>query len=133
MSITVTDVAGVLTELASTAPEHADPPAEHAPARYLVAGKPNCLVAKVMARLGFSTTVLRALDREHAIGNVIHPGVRLSESRHPALRALDARTLALLQHIQDCQDAGQRWGAIARKAFSPAPWFLPERSKPWLC
>lgn len=132
--ITVTDVRAVLEEVAQAEPDHTDPRVEDdQPVRYLVAGQPSCLVARVLSKLGFSTGILRALDRERPTGEIIRVGVKVAESRHPALRKIDARAIALLQYVQTKQDQGRPWGRIVRDAFSPGPWYsLRERNKPWL-
>lgn len=134
--ITVEAVKEALVDIVSDAGHVADPRAENEqPARYLSGGQPNCLVAHVLKRLGFSIGILRALDREHAVGNISHSGVQVAHSRHPALKKIDDKALALLQYVQNKQDAGMRWGRIVADAFTPGPWysrFSKERCKPWL-
>lgn len=133
--ITVDDVKTALETVALTDPDHIDRrAAEGLPARYIDRGKPDCLVARSLAKLGFSTGVLKALDQEHPVGEILHAGVRVEESRHPALRKIDPLALRLLQYVQDQQDNGQRWGRIVADAFSTSVWRTPfdHRRKPWL-
>lgn len=101
------------------------------PARYVRRGAPDCLVALVLSRLGFSTGVLTALDEEHPVGALVESGVTIVESRHPALAKLDPLARQLLAYVQDRQDAGKPWDSIAAEALRPAL-FLRSRRKPWL-
>ncbi len=108
------------------------------PARYIDRGAPNCLVALVLTRLGYSTGVLKALDHEPPVGGICQSqgGVAVAESRHPALRRIDPAARALLDWVQRHQDCGQRWGAIVRDAFKTRPRWHAERRdrerRPWL-
>lgn len=134
-SITVADVKGALETVARADPDHVDRrPAEGLPSRYVEQGKPACLVARALARLGFSVGVLKALDAERPVGELLAPGVRVEESRHPALRKLDPMALRLLQYVQDQQDSGRRWGRVVGDAFTTSVWRGPfdRRRKPWL-
>ncbi len=102
-----------------------------APARYVRHGRPDSLVALVLARLGYSTGVLTALDAEHPVGSVCERGVTVDESRHPALAKLDPLARQLLAYVQTRQDAGRPWDRIVADALRPAL-FLRYRRKPWL-
>lgn len=134
--IGVEDVRTVLNQIANEFPSRRDRRAEDGlPARYIDRGQPNCLVAMVLTRLGFSMGVLKALDQEYPVGELFHPGVRVVESRHAALKKIAPSARALLQYVQDAQDAGQPWGKIIRDAFSTNPFLLPRirrERKPWL-
>lgn len=137
--ITVAAVRVALLAVAAEHPGRADRRVtDGLPARYVDRGRPNCLVALVLARLGFSTGVLRALDAEHPTGELVDAGVRVADSRHPALRKLDPLARQLLQHVQDGQDRGQPWARIVTSAFTPTRIWGPlgsrldRRSKPWL-
>ncbi len=132
------DVADVMTALETVVaedPNHVDRRAKDGlPARYVDRGAPNCLVARVLAELGFSLGVLRSLDQEHPTGDLFHVGVRVQDSRHAALRKIDPLAMRLLAFVQTAQDRGEKWGAIARNAVTPDRWF-PKRDrerKPWL-
>lgn len=135
--IHVSDIRAALEEIVAANPEHADPRVEDdLPPRYVAQGKPTCLVAMVLMKLGFSIGVLKALDAEPRIGDVINPGgARIAESRHPALRRIDPIALRLLCHIQDQQDRGCRWKQIVTSAFQRHRHFgayWDRRQKPWL-
>jgi hypothetical protein len=133
--VSVSDIQRVLHEIASEEPDHADRRAvDGLPARYLDHGQPNCLVARVLHRLGFSIGVLRALDEEYPTGELVHSGVEVGESRHPALKRIDPLALRLLQHVQSQQDRGERWGRIVKDAFTVrrAVAYWDRRNKPWL-
>lgn len=128
MLITVNQVRVELDRLAVEHPDRADPrPAGGQPPRYVVNGQPACLVAHVLHRLGMSVGALRALDHETGRRGA---GVRINESRHPALRGADPRALALLAYVQFVQDGGYSWGTAAQDAFAakhrygrfPRPW-----------
>lgn len=133
--ITVEQVRTALERIAATYPNRRDRRAGVLPARYIDRGRPNCLAALALQRLGFSMGVLRALDREHPTGDIVHAGVRVNESRHPALRRVDQRALALLDYIQRRQDNGHTWGEVISEALTPTR-LLPDRfarrRKPWL-
>jgi hypothetical protein len=135
-TISVDEVSRELKAVALADPEHVDPTAdeEHLVPQYVHHGRPNCLVARVLVRLGYSTDLLRDLDRERPVGELLHSGVRVSESRHPGLRRIDPVALKLLQYCQDQQDRGQRWGAIVADAFTLSRWFAwrDRARKPWL-
>lgn len=133
--ITVDDVKAVAEEIARADPDHVDPraQAEGLVPHYLVNGKPACLVARVLTRLGFPTGVLKDLDRENPVGDIFNSGVKVTESRHPAMRKIDPVALTLLQYLQDQQDRGERWGRIVGDAFTVSRWRVWERrNKPWL-
>lgn len=134
--ISVTDVRTALVEVVSEDPEHADPRVvDDLPPRYIAQGEPVCLVAKVLTRLGFSVGVLKQLDTEPRIGDILHKGVKVAESRHPALRKIDPVALRLLAYVQDQQDRGQKWANIVGEAFNRSR-YLPvrwdQKRKPWL-
>lgn len=132
--INVNDVRQVLEQIVAEDPARRDERVENGlPGRYVAGGKPNCLVAIVLTRLGFRDTILKALDEEYALGE-ISPRVRVTESRHPALRKIAPTALYLLQYVQDAQDRGEAWGRIVRDAFSRPylPFARTRRRKPWL-
>lgn len=131
--ITVEAVKTALEQVVAAEPGRVDKRVQNEqPPRYVANGKPFCLVAKVLARLGFSVGVLHALDREHPLG-ALNSGVQIAESRHPALKKIDDRAIQLLQYAQKKQDSGLPWGFILREAFTPPSRFsFRERHKPWL-
>ncbi len=134
--ITVNAVRAALEEIAAAHPARVDRTADpDQPARYVKRGAPNCLVAMALAKLGFNVGVLGALDAEHPAGDLFSAGVRVAESRHPALRKVDDQAKALLQWVQDQQDAGKSWGRVVAAAFKPRrlwPRAWDMRRRPWL-
>lgn len=131
--ITVGVVQEAMREVVQANPARADRrPVNGLRPRYVEKGEPTCLVAMILAKLGYSTGVLKALDQEHPVGELCAAGVRVQESRHPALRKIDPLARMLLQYVQDKQDSGYRWDQIMRAAFSTGPFGLDRRRKPWL-
>lgn len=102
--------------------------------RYFRRGEPAGLTANVLLRLGYPTDLLKDLDREYEIGEVLHPGVKIGRSRNAALGRIDRRGVALLSFLQNNQKVGWTWGEIALQAFRPR-WMikrLDARRRPWL-
>lgn len=135
-NITVAAVRAALFDVAGRNPRRVDPLAvDGEPTRYVVKGRPSCLVAAVLHRLGYSTAVLRSLDHEHPTGEIARIGVPVSESRHKKLNRIEPAARALLQYVQDAQDRGKTWGAVVDAAFRRSRWrsegYLRQR-KPWL-
>lgn len=135
--IRVDDLERVLKEIASADPDHVDRRADDGLLpRYVEDGKPNCLVAKALHKLGFSIGVLKALDREHPTGELVDAGVQIAESRHPALKKIDPLAKQLLKYVQDQQDRGRSWGKVVNDAFATRYLGLTGRwerqRKPWL-
>ncbi len=133
--ITTETVTRVLAQIVEADPDHVDPrTSDGLMPRYVHRGRPNCLVATVLSRLGFSLGVLRALDEEYPTGELRHAGVQVATSRHPALRRIDPAARALLAHLQRQQDRGWAWGRIVRDALTPARFFAgrDRRERPWL-
>ncbi len=135
--ITVAAVRTALEDIARLNPGRVDRRSDdETPARYVEWDRPACLVARVLERLGYGIGILKALDAEHAVGELCLPGVRVADSRHPAISRLDDNAKALLQWVQDRQDEGRMWGRIvadafkARTVFTLARWDRERR--PWL-
>ena len=132
--ITVTDVRAVLESIATVYPRRRERRVDaHAP-RYVQEGGPTSLVALVLVRLGFGLRVLRALEHEHPTGDILHTGVDIAESQHPALRCFERPALALLGYVQVRQEAGQAWGRVITRALRPGRLrtVRTRRRKPWL-
>ncbi len=130
-------IAAAVKRVCAAAPTRVDRrPKDGLPPRYMVDGVPVCLVAKVLHELGFTAGQIHALDREFAPGELVHAGVRIEESRHPALRRLDPLGVQLLAYVQRGQDRRWSWGEVARAALTVprlrvwATW--AHRGKPWL-
>lgn len=137
VKITVTAVRAALEQIATAFPARVDRrAADDLPARYVDQGAANCLVAKVLENLGFSLGILKALDAEHPVGDLTAAGVRVAESRHPALRKIDPQAKLLLQWVQTRQDGGQAWGRIVADAFrTKSLWEFESwdrKKRPWL-
>jgi hypothetical protein len=102
--------------------------------KYFRNGSPTGLTAHVLMELGYPSTLLRDLDCEYEVGEVLHPGVKIGRSRNAALGRIDRRGIALLAYLQDHQKVGWSWSDIADKAFQPR-WMiarLDKRRRPWL-
>lgn len=102
--------------------------------RYSRDGRPCGLVARVLIQLGYPQHLLEDLDREHSVGDVLHPGVVLIESRNAALSRIEASAMALLGFLQARQYQGHSWGHLCTLAFGPR-WgftFRDRRRRPWL-
>ncbi|MGW5220958.1 hypothetical protein ACWEQA_24125 [Nocardia sp. NPDC004085] len=114
----VADIQTVLVAIVSADPDRRDQHVAtgHTP-RYVVAGRPCCLVAVVLSELGFSLGVLRALDREsrqptrRAVTTI-----ELSESEHPILNRFTPAARALLELLQRRQDRRQPWAQVVSDA-----------------
>lgn len=102
--------------------------------RYSRNGAAVGLVAKVLVQLGYPQQLLLDLDREHEMGEVIHPGVKLRRSRNAALTRIDAKGIELLNYLQEHQKTGVSWGDLSLLAFGPnwTPKLIDRRRRPWL-
>lgn len=136
--ITADDMKTVLHELADNEPDRVDPcTVDEVRPRYLgLDGQPNSLVAHVLLKLGLDTTVLRQMDHEFPLGELLSSGVRISESRHPALSVIDSVALRLLDYLQDCQDCALTWSQALDDAYAKVPRLIPQRfvrdRRPWM-
>lgn len=107
MTITIIDVYAQLKQTVSADPRRIDRrPSADLPPRYLDQGQPACLVAVVLAELGVSTGVLRALDREPGSRGA---GIRLWGSFHPVQKRFTRDAWALLALVQAGNDRGYSW------------------------
>lgn len=102
--------------------------------RYSRAGQPLGLVSHVLVQLGYPVELLKELDHEHEMGEVLHPGVKIGSSRNLALLRIDNRGMALLTFLQDHQKVGKSWQELAVEAFRPRKLIrrLDSRRRPWL-
>lgn len=104
----------------------------HTTARYVVNGAPNCLVAVVLADLGCSINVLKALDREARTDrDKKNGGVQLLASRNPWLLRIRPEARALLASVQRHQDLGMTWAEALTKSVSPSISWLDQRAYGW--
>ncbi len=86
--------------------------------RYARDGEPVGLVGKVLIQLGYPIKLLHDLDREHELGEVLHPGVKITSSRNAALCRLGYKGIALLGWLQENQKK-DTWGNLSSTAFGP--------------
>lgn len=102
--------------------------------RYSRAGEPLGLVAHLLMQLGYPAGLLKELDHEHRMGELLHPGVKIGQSRNLALLRIDNRGMALLTFLQDHQKVGKSWQELAVDAFRPRRTLrrLDARRRPWL-
>lgn len=102
--------------------------------RYYRGAEPCGLVAHILIELGFPRDLLKALDAEYEVGEVLHPGVKIGRSRNAALGRIDKPGIQLLAFLQGQQKEGKSWNAIAAEAFRPRRMipYLDARRRPWL-
>ncbi len=105
--------------------------------RYFRDGQANGLTAQVLLGLGYPVELLKDLDREYEMGEVLHPGVKIGRSRNAALGRIVPAGMALLSFLQENQKTGLSWGEIATLAFRPRALLVPKivdsRRRPWCC
>lgn len=112
----VIDVHTHLTEVVSREPDRRDPRStRNLGLRYIDGGRPACLVAQILADLGVSLGVLRALDAESGRGG---GGVRLQHSQHPIRRRFTGDAWSLLVLLQRMNDSGEDWKLSAELAVA---------------
>lgn len=102
--------------------------------RYLRGGKPNGLVATILIELGFGLSVLKELDTEYELGEVLHPGVKIERSRNAAIARIEPSGLALLAFLQENPGGGRTWNEITIDAIRPG-WtikYFDAKRRPWL-
>lgn len=97
-------------------------------------GEPAGLTSYLLLELGYPAAMLKDLDCEYECGEVLHPGVKIQNSRHPALLRLDDKALALLGWIQQRQTSGMTWNELHLAAFAPYRFVGPfdRKRRPWL-
>lgn len=104
----------------------------HTTARYVVNGAPNCVVAVVLAELGCSINVLKALDREARTDrDKTNGGIQLLASRNPWLLRIRPEARALLASVQRHQDIGMTWAEAVAKSVAPTISWLDQRTYGW--
>jgi hypothetical protein len=133
--ITFAEVAAAARAVAAEKPDWIDVRAvRDLEPRYVEHGKPCCLVAEVLTRLGWSKTNLKQLDHEPGRSG---GGIKFAESRNLMLRRIDPLGLQLLDYLQRHQDTARTWGEVVADAFRPEPsspyWSRADLlGKPWL-
>lgn len=102
--------------------------------RYYRSSHPVGLTARALIEVGYPVDLLKDLDCEYEIGEVLHPGVKIGGSRNAALRRLDNRGVALLSYVQEHSKTGWSWNEIVTAAFRPRRTIkrLDARRRPWL-
>lgn len=130
--ITLHDVTTAVDSVTAEQPDRVDARVgrDLAP-RYVEHGRPCCLVAEVLTRLGVRIGVLKDLDVESGPGG---GGVRLHLSRHPMLKRFDPVALELLAEVQHQQDLGRSWREVADVLLKPQPRWPGDKvpEYPWL-
>lgn len=117
----------VLQQITVEDPDHVDDRAQgrRGGPRYVVHGQPHCLVAVVLDRLGVSTGAIAQLDRQRRPGE---GSIQFSKGRHPITRRFTPGALALLDRVQELQDAGLAWGEVYQRVTTR----YSARNDPWL-
>jgi hypothetical protein len=102
--------------------------------RYQRAGEPTGLVAHVLLELGYPQDLLKALDTEYEVGEVLHPGVKIGRSRNAALARVDNPGMDLLVFLQERQKDGRSWAELGVLAIRPRRTLksLDRGRRPWL-
>jgi hypothetical protein len=101
--------------------------------RYYRTG-PAGLTARTLIEVGYPTDLLKDLDCEYEVGEVLHPGVKIGRSRNAALTRLGYPGVALLSFVQDHSTIGWSYNKIVLAAFRPRRTIkrLDARRRPWL-
>lgn len=102
--------------------------------RYFRDGHPSGLTAHILLELGYPRDLLKALDAEYEIGEVLHPGVKITRSRNNALYRIQQPGMALLAFLQERQKLGRSWLDLSVAAVRPKRMitYLDKRRRPWL-
>ena len=97
-------------------------------------GEPVGVVANTLIRLGFSSTLLKDLDCEYEMGELIHPGVKIGNSRNQALARIDPKGMALLAWLQAQGKHRLTLSQLHVQAFRPRKGmrYFDRRRRPWL-
>lgn len=134
--INASDVARELVALVEIEPQRVDRrPGDDLAPRYVEHGRPNCLVAAILSRLGISMGVLKQLDRE---SGRFGGGIILRLSEHAIRRRFTPRAWAMLDYLQRQNDHGVTWAKALEwtlrttedRSFMRPRDLRPE--KPWL-
>lgn len=139
--ISLDQIVATLRAVAAEFPEQRDPRSDRRlPPRYVEHGKPVCLVAVVLHRLGYSVSMIRQLDREGPSSKTASTGgVHFAASRNRMLRRLDPVGRELLDEVQRQQDRGGyfTWQVVVSEALDLTDfdrrWLArnPDRVAPW--
>jgi hypothetical protein len=102
--------------------------------RYFRNGHPTGLVSHVLLELGYPRDLLKQLDTEYEISEVLHPGVKIGRSRNAALYRVERSGRLLLTFLQERQKLGVSWLDISVEAVRPRRMirYLDCRRRPWL-
>lgn len=102
--------------------------------RYQRDGEPTGLIAHILLELGYPKDLLKALDTEYEVGEVLHPGVKIGRSRNAALARLDSSGMDLLVFLQERQKSGRSWSDLGVLAVRPRRTLkvLDRRGRSWL-
>lgn len=102
--------------------------------RYFQDDQPFGVVAKALIRLGYPAKLLKDLDCEHEMGEVLHPGVKINNSRNQALARIDPKGMALLTWVQEQSRDKPLYHQLHLRAMTPRKGlkFTDRRRRPWL-
>lgn len=144
-TITVDNIHQALNILVFLDPDHIDDPAPTCVwpklcgescqfPSYLRDNGPAGFVAGILIQLGYPLDLLKALDCEYEMGEVMHPGVKIHRSRNKALCRIDPRGIELLRFLQSNERSGQSRAHLTLEAFKPRRMvpYLDARRRPWL-
>lgn len=97
-------------------------------------GAPQGIVARTLIELGYPVAMLKDLDTEYRVGEVLHPGVEIDKSRNQALTRIDAKGMALLAWFHTQAKHQLIFSQLHVKAFRPRRGLrlLDRRDRPWL-
>lgn len=133
--IGLAEVKHALNAVAAEEPQHVDDRVERGLSpRYVEHGKPCCLVAVVMYRLGISLGMLRQLDREQHEPGTSGGGIVLRQTRSPIVGRFSPLAWDLLCEAQARQDRGFAWRDVVDGLLRPrrsAAGTLAPKPYPW--
>lgn len=115
-------VRAVLDQVAAEHPDKVDRrPDGGLHPRYIEHGRPACLVAVILTRLGVSKGKLRQLDQEDR---------RVGESADPLWRRFTRDARGLLHYLQSQNDGAETWSQARRAAFRIHPYLHRRFARP---
>ena len=135
--ISLATVRRVLLDVAAEYPDRVDPRVERGlPPRYCEHGRPACLVAEVLTRLGWTIVQLRELDREGQMpAKASVGGTPLAHSRNRRLRRIELTARRMLDELQRQQDRGWSWSRavawVLQEDSHGRYWRASGHVKPW--
>lgn len=97
-------------------------------------GEAQGIVACTLLKLGLPVSLLKDLDTEYEVGEVLHPGVKIANSRNAALTRIDPKGMALLAWLQEQGKHRVHWHRLHLRAFTPRKGmkWTDKKKRPWL-